>query len=145
MQNDNTELIESIFSFSRLMKEEMSYDSRFLHLSMLQLQALFYINTHEGCQMSEIANNFKIELPSATSLINKLKSLSFVERKTDEKDRRLVRIFLTIKGKSMFEQAMKERSKKLSAILQHLSLQDKTALQEILQKLILKMEQRYEK
>lgn len=143
--SDTTQLIESIFTFSRLMKEEMSYDSDLLHLSMLQLQALVYIHRHPDCQMSEIATHFKIELPSATSLITKLKSLQLIARKADKKDRRLVRIALTTKGEKLLADALKERSKKVTQILKHLSEEDKNALLSILQRLIIKMEANSEK
>jgi len=141
----NTQLIEAIFEFSRNLKGEMSYDCHIMHLSMLQLQVLLHLKHSPASQMSEIATKFHIELPSATSLINTLKKAKLVVRKTDEKDRRLVRISLTQSGEDMLTDAMKERNKKVSTTLQHLSQEDKITLLSILQKLIVKMEVKNEK
>lgn len=141
----NTQLVESIFTLSRLMKEKMSYDSDLLHLSMLQLQTLVFISRHADCQMTEIATHFKIELPSATSLVTKLKSLQLITRKADKKDRRLVRIALTTKGQKLLTDALKERSKKMTQVLRQLTDEDKSILLNILQRLILRMEKNNEK
>lgn len=141
----NTQLVEEIFKFSRFMKGQMCFDTALLRLSMLQLQALVFLKRHDKAQMSEIATNFKIELPSATSLVHKLSTLHLVERQADEKDRRLVRIVLTKKGKALLDQAMKERSKKISNTLSYLSEADRKDLLRIMQKLVATMEKIYEK
>lgn len=136
----HTQLIEAFFQMSRLMKEEMGYSSRLCHLSLVQLQALVFLKKNPDAQMGEIATNFKIELPSATSLMNTLSKLDLVERKADKKDRRLVRISLTQQGTALLADAMKARKKKLDETLKHLSKEDKKSLLDIIQKLISKME-----
>src|ERR1700685_845456 len=87
--------IEVMFKCSRLFRERMHYTSTIAHLSYLQIQTLTYLKLQQNAQMSEIAEHFHIELPSATSLLNKLVALQLVKRQQDEKDRRLVRIVLT--------------------------------------------------
>jgi MarR family transcriptional regulator, organic hydroperoxide resistance regulator len=133
MKTDNTfELVEIVFKISRLMKEEMSYTCNLIHLSILQIQTLIYINKNGKIPMSDIAEYFHIELPSATSLLNKLCDLKLVERHADELDRRLVIITLTTRGKTMLEQAMNERRKKLEKMLSYLSEKERSELLNIL-------------
>lgn len=141
----NSQLTEAIFTMSRLMKDQMSRTSQAGNLTIVQLQTLVFLKQHPHVPMSEIANYFKIELPSATSLINKLVREKLVTRKLDPKDRRLVRITLTDKGKNLLTQGMKERSRKIEKNLSYLSQEDKTNLLAILKKMIEKMEEQYEK
>ena len=136
----NSQILESIFTLSRIMKEQMSYDSELVHLSLLQLQVLIYLKKHPSSQMTDIANAFKIELPSATSLITKLTKLKLASRKTDPKDRRFVRISITTTGDALLQKAMKTRSEKITSSLEYLSEEEKKSLLSILQKVIMKME-----
>lgn len=138
----NDKLLEFIFKLSRF-KEHMAFSSDLTQLTMHQIQALVFLQKHENAQMREIAEHFKIELPSATSLINKLVSVNLVERKADEHDRRLVRIVLTQHGKDLFEQVKKDRSKKIEQMLSYLSEEDKHELLRIMEKLVAKMEEMY--
>src|SRR5260221_13397325 len=139
-KNMNGELIESIFRLSRLMKDNMCYSSELTTLSLLQLQALIFLNKKQNAQMREIAEQFKIEMPTATSLINKLSAAKLVSRQEDVKDRRLVRIVLTEQGKTLLEKAMKERTKKMHFLLSYLSDNDKIELLRIIQILTKQME-----
>jgi DNA-binding MarR family transcriptional regulator len=82
--------------------------------------------------MSALAEHFHIELPSATSLINILSQQKLVARVTDPLDRRLVRVTVTEVGKTLMEQALKERRKKLEKIVSYLSDREKTDLTDIL-------------
>jgi DNA-binding MarR family transcriptional regulator len=127
------------------MKETMSFSSDFANLSLLQIQALIFIKRNERVQMSEIAQNFTIELPSATSLVNKLCILKLVERKSDESDRRLVRIVLTRKGEEMLEKVMNERSKNIRKNISILSEDDRKDLLRITKTLLEQMQKMYEK
>jgi DNA-binding MarR family transcriptional regulator len=143
MKQDNpNELVEMIFTVSRLMKDEMSYTNNFIHLSILQIQTLFFLNhhKHEHVSMSEIAAYFTIELPSATSLLNKLYDLHLVARHADPQDRRLVLISLTDEGKKLLEQAMHDRRKKLEKMLSYLSGNEKIELFNIIKTLNTKLQ-----
>ena len=131
MTKDNTlELVEMIFKLSRLMKEEMSYSDHLFRLSILQIQTLIFLNQNQNKNnsMSDIAGYFRIELPSATSLLNKLCDQKLVERHADQEDRRLVLISLTTKGKALLEQAISQRRKKLEKFLSYLSETEKLEL-----------------
>ena len=143
--NTDSKLIEAIFLFSRLMKENMSYSSELTKLTLLQLQALIFLKQKPYVQMREIADKFTIEMPTATSLINKLCKIKLVARQEDANDRRLVRVVLTDQGKYLLEKAMRERTKKINSILAYLSENDKNDLLKILQVLTHQMEKQNEK
>ncbi len=145
MQNADNQLIEAVFSLSRLMKGTMSFQCTVVHLSLLQIEALIYIMKNNDCQMREIAERFKIEMPTATSLINKLCIMKLTKRISDKKDRRIVRINLTEKGKQLLDEAMEERSKKIHKLLIHIPENDKKELLRIIQTVLVNLEKEYEK
>lgn len=134
------QLIELLFKTSRLMKEEMSYTHDLTHLSILQVQTLIFLHQHQNVTMSDIADFFHIELPSATSLLNKLYRHRWVARHEDPQDRRLVRVDLTTKGKTMLEQVMRDRKKKLQKVLSYLSTKEKIELKNILKTLSIRLQ-----
>ncbi len=138
--SNNDLLIEAFFKLSRLMKENMSYSSSIAKLSLLQIQALVFLQQKPNAQMREIAVQFKIEMPTATSLVNKLCKMGLVVRKEDLQDRRLVRISLTDQGRSLLTKAKIDRSKKLTQIISYLSESDQQVLKKIIMTLIDKME-----
>jgi len=141
MKQDNTfGLVEMLFKISRLMKHEMSFTNNLTHLSVLQIQTLLFLNQNTNSSMGDIAEYFRIELPSATSLINKLCDQKLVKRFEDSEDRRLVRIALTGDGKTLLEKAIRERRKKLEKILSYLSAREKSDLSTILKTLNNKMQ-----
>ncbi len=136
MTTQDTQLIDAIFRLSRVMKKDNNADNNLYHLSMLQVQTLVFLKKNPDSQMGEIASNFSIELPSATSLINKLAKVNLVLRKADKKDRRLVRIALTGKGELLLNKAIKEKEEKIKENLSHLSETDKTDLLRIIGKML---------
>ena len=143
MKTDTTfELVEVMFSVSRLMKGEMEYTNNVAHLSILQLHTLKFIGEHGEVSMSKIAEKFHIEHPSATSLLNKLYDQNFVVRRTDTEDRRLVHVSLTAEGRKLLERAMHDRRKKIEKILSYLSDTEKKNLLSILKTLQIKLQER---
>jgi DNA-binding MarR family transcriptional regulator len=146
MQTDTTnKLIEATFKISRAMKDSMCYTSSITQLSLVQLQALIFIKKNPNVPMRKIAEHFRIELPSATSLLNKLSTMKLVERHTDPDDRRIVRINLTTDGQTLLKNAMIERAKKMEKLLSFLPEEDKSTLLRIVTTLTEKMEEQNEK
>ncbi len=122
MARDKTsELVETIFNTARLLKAHMSYTGKLTHLSILQIQTLFFLSKHKNVPMNEIARYFGIELPSATSLLNKLYAHRLVTRHVDKTDRRLTRISLTAQGEKLLDEALCARRKKLKKVLSYLT------------------------
>lgn len=140
-----SKLIEVLFRNSRLLREHMCYSSDIVQLSVLQIHTLFFLKKQKNAQMREIAENFRIELPSATSLLNKLVVLQLVKRQSDLQDRRLVRVVLTEKGEALLEKAMEEKTAHIEHMLSFLSDFEKKELVRLLEKLNSRMEKEYEK
>jgi len=136
-------LTDTLFTFLRCMKEQMS--SKEAQVSMVQLQTLHFLKQHPHSPMRKVAEYLGVELPSATSLVEKLVKTNIVERHTDEEDRRLVKISLTKKGDLLMAKAVEERRKNIEKVLSQLSSGDKKQLLTILKKLTATMGMRYER
>lgn len=141
----NDQLIEIIFALSRAMKEGMTFDSETSQLTVLQLQALIFIKKNKAVSMGDIANQFKISLPTATVLSDKLVNTDLIQRDRDENDRRIVDVSLTKNGESLLREAMKQRHQKINKMLSYLSSEDKKKLFNILKNLSVNIQKAYEK
>ncbi len=141
----NDQLAEIIFSFSRVMKEEMTFDSETSQLTVLQLQALILIKKKKILSMSDIADQFKISLPTATVLSDKLVKTKLVKRARSKSDRRIVNVLLTEKGEVVLTKAIRQRHQKINKMLSYLSLKDKRQILRIMKNLSGKIEKAYEK
>lgn len=141
----NDQLAETIFALSRSMKEEMTFDSDTLQLTVLQLQALIFINKNKAVLMGDIANHFDISLPTATVLSDKLVKAKLIKRNRNKKDRRIVNVSLTEKGKTLLKKAIKQRHQKINKLLSYLSVNDRKKLLSILENLSVNINKSYEK
>lgn len=130
-----TKFFEVMFKNSRLLRDKVNYSSDTAQLSTLQVQTLSLLKKQSSIQMREIADYFHIELPSATSLLNKLVALHLVKREQDAKDRRLVRVTLTADGNGILRKAMDEKLKHLEHMLSYLSETEQLELLRLLEKL----------
>lgn len=130
-----TKFFEAMFKNSRLLRDKMNYSSDITQLSILQVQTLSLLKRQTSVQMTEIADYFHIELPSATSLLNKLVALQLVKRHQDSKDRRLVRITLTDEGDNLLKKAMDKKLTSIEHMLSYLSQEEQHELLRLVEKL----------
>jgi DNA-binding MarR family transcriptional regulator len=141
----NEEIIETMFGLSRLIREKGFFNSNASNLTLLQFHTLLFIYKQKNVTMGDIATSFSITLPTATTLINKLISANLIERKSDQNDRRIVRIVASDKGKEILKETKKIRNKKIKNILSYLSADEKIKLLYILDDLQKRMEEEIEK
>src|SRR5579883_1577596 len=91
-------LVELMVSFSHCVKEGMTIHSTLGELTVAQIRALVFLKHNPQSPMSLLAKEFHIELPSVTSMVDRLIKQELVIRESDPNDRRMVRISLTLKG-----------------------------------------------
>jgi DNA-binding MarR family transcriptional regulator len=141
----NDQITEVFFEVSRGIREKMAFSCEAAQLTVLQLQTLVLINKKKILSMGDLANEFKISLPTATVLSDKLVNLGLVKRFESKTDRRIVNVSMTEKGKSLFKIAMKQRHIKINQLLSYLSLEDRRELFRILNNLSNNIKKNYEK
>jgi DNA-binding MarR family transcriptional regulator len=136
MTNDTAnKFIEAMFKNSRLLREKAHFSSDVSNLSIMQMQTLNFIKRQNKVPMSDIAEYFHIELPSATSILNKLVALQLVKRLKDPNDRRMVRVILTSEGDAILKEVMKKKALHIEKMLSFLSKEEQSELLRLIEKL----------
>lgn len=128
MQEELSEIEKTLFQISRLAKGAFSVSTDLCSLSMLDIQTLVFLRERNGANMSEIAGHLNTELPSSTSLVNKLVKNNLVQRLPDESDRRVVVINLTETGEKFLTRAVEVRNEHTKKFLSYLSSNQKKQL-----------------
>lgn len=92
-----------IHDVSRLRR--VSYDRELAPLGITRSQwwVLAFISRNDGLPQTQLANELDVGKVALGSLIDRLQIAGFVERRADEKDRRVKRVFLTDKARDLIK------------------------------------------
>jgi len=134
-QTLNQKIINQFYNIYRSLRKNTSFDKQLLNLTILQIHTLIYIYNYKHSSVKELADYFKISLPTASVLLNKLVELNLVKRNPDNKDRRINQLTLTLKGKKAITIILKERQKKINSLLSKLTKKDRIELFRIIKKI----------
>ncbi|MFN2747436.1 MULTISPECIES: MarR family winged helix-turn-helix transcriptional regulator [Bacillus] len=106
------ETVEQLIqAFSRVRYLEMKHTIPSQDWKNNEGKALMFLNENagkEGKMVSEISQALHVTSPFATQLLNRLNEKGLIDRRMDQGDRRIVRIFLTDKGKKAAKEVKKE-------------------------------------
>ena len=94
-------------------------------ISMPQFDVLEYLSHRDACLMTELARTFHISKPAATGLIDRLVAQKLVDRLLSAKDRRVVKVRLTAKGRQAVSSVLERRRQNLVKIFAHISASDR--------------------
>lgn len=135
MSNSLThQIISDIFIAARTIHKKFE-DSHRKPYPLLYYIILRYINEKSYVSMKNIADFLSITPPSATSIINRLIKLNLLKRQNNPKDRRIIKIVVTSKGKKVLENEMKKVSRHLKEIFSQLNQKEQKQLVKILTKI----------
>jgi DNA-binding MarR family transcriptional regulator len=129
------QIIHTVFELGRLIRHDALCREKGREgekTNFLQIHALFIIDAQEGLTMKEFASALMITSPSATSFINRLVRMGWVTRMSDPKNRKIIRLKLSAKGKTVMKKKMLERREHMHSILNQLSSKDQESLSRIL-------------
>lgn len=74
-----------------------------------QFVALQWISEEKGITIGELSGQLFLAFSTTTDLVDKLEEKDLVERRKDEKDKRLVRIYLKSKGEDIIQSVIRKR------------------------------------
>jgi DNA-binding MarR family transcriptional regulator len=86
--------------------------------------------------MGELSEALNIPLSTATRLVNRLDRSGYVERLTDPKDRRIVRIVLTEEGKRLYRTIHDFAQQRIQVALHHFTTRERKVLVALLHKTV---------
>jgi MarR family transcriptional regulator, organic hydroperoxide resistance regulator len=92
---------ESLDKVSSKMRRDYSESLRELNLHVGQDKLLARLWLGEGVTQMQLCEHLKCEPPTVTNMVKSLEQNGFIYRKRDELDARIMRIYLTDKGKEL--------------------------------------------
>lgn len=96
------ELLIELFNDILVIEQKSLKEGSFSDLSITEMHTIEAVGMYESRTMSEIAQDLNITVGTLTIAINNLVRKEYVEREKSDKDRRLVMIKLTRKGKLVY-------------------------------------------
>lgn len=92
---------ESLDKVSSQMRRDYSENLRELNLYVGQDKLLARLWSGDGVTQMQLCEHLMCEPPTVTNMVKSLEQNGFIYRKRDEQDARVMRIFLTEKGKEL--------------------------------------------
>ncbi len=103
-------------------------------ITLPQMVALDYVFQKTNVTMTEIAKALDIKTSSASVLVDRLIRQKMLSRKGDEKDRRVIWIGITSKGKRVVAHIKEQKCKSVKAVFGHLTDRERASYLSILLK-----------
>lgn len=123
----------------RMMREITRRESNYLSrgkISLPQLSVLGHLDRQEDCPMHELAQVLGVSRPAATGLVDRLISQGLVSRHGDPKDRRVVRVNLTAKGRKVLSAIWEQKRRVITQVFGRLSAADRSHYLSTLEKVV---------
>ncbi|RKD75969.1 DNA-binding MarR family transcriptional regulator [Sinobaca qinghaiensis] len=92
---------QSLDKVSSRMRRDYSESLRELNLYVGQDNLLFRLWADDGITQMQLCDHLKCEPPTVTNMVKSLEQNGFIQRKRDEHDARVMRIYLTDKGRAL--------------------------------------------
>ncbi|MBW7987220.1 MarR family winged helix-turn-helix transcriptional regulator [Lactobacillus helveticus] len=97
-QEINDALYNTYYGINRIEEEELK-KSRFKDLTVKEMHAIDAITMYDHLTVSQVADKLHLSRATVTSTVDRLVRKRYAERIRDEKDRRVVHLALTKKGR----------------------------------------------
>jgi len=97
-----------------------------------QAGALRQLAANDGMSQRDLAQNMHLSRPTVTVMLKAMEAHDVVERRVDEKDQRITRVFLTEKGRTLAEQAQEGIASYINTSIGALSEKDRRELDRLL-------------
>jgi len=93
-----------------------------------QLRAMTALSEDSLVSMGELCKMANVKMPSLTEVVDRFEAEGILERIRDTRDRRVVKVHFTGKGKKVHRDMLKRRADKLTHLLGSLSKKERTLL-----------------
>ncbi len=122
-------------------RHEHNYLSRG-KITLPQLWTLEYLARQNGCPMSQLARFLHISRPATTGLIDRLIAQGLVRRLDDVRDRRVIRVHITAKGRRILTSIWEQKRRMLVEVFGQISPADRTQYLTTLERVVEILERR---
>ncbi|AET57216.1 MarR family winged helix-turn-helix transcriptional regulator [Paenibacillus terrae] len=126
---------QSLDRISSQMRRDYSESLRELNLYVGQDNLLYRLWLGDGITQMQICEHLNCEPPTVTNMVKSLEQNGFIYRKRDEQDARVMRIFLTDKGKELEEPVDIKWRQQQNKLLQSILPEERVLLRQLLKQL----------
>lgn len=120
---------------SSRIRRDYSEMLRELNLYVGQDNFLYHLWSADGATQMELCEHLNCEPPTVTNMVKSLEQNGFVYRRKDDKDGRVMRIYLTQEGRALEQPVEKLWRNHQDKILKSISEEERLSLREILVKI----------
>lgn len=129
----NVELMTKIRSVENIIKRKKTGNQ---HKNNSNGRIITVVHDHDGMTQSQLADYLSIRPQSLTRALSDLEKEGLIYRKRDEKDHRIVKVFIDQKGRERYETIALLRKDRASKVFKALDEQEKQTLRNLLAKII---------
>lgn len=126
---------ESLDKVSSQMRRDYSESLRELNLHVGQDKLLARLWSGDGVTQMQLCEHLKCEPPTVTNMVKSLEQNGFIYRKRDEQDARVMRIFLTDKGKELEKPVDFKWKQQQEKLLHSISSEDLLLLRQLMKQM----------
>lgn len=135
--DDYINRVEDIFA--SFVKKFNGYEKRCLpaiDVTIVQLHVLNFVFKNPICKMSDLSDFFGVTLSNMTSMVERLHREGFLKRDKDSKDRRIVRIMLSSKGKKVIKDFKEHKKRNLTLFFQSMPKKELDTMISLMEKAV---------
>ncbi|MCM3724618.1 MarR family transcriptional regulator [Neobacillus cucumis] len=125
----------SLDKVSSQMRRNYSESLRELNLYVGQDNLLARLWLGDGITQMQLCEHLKCEPPTVTNMVKSLEQNGFIYRKRDEEDARVMRIYLTDKGKELEEPVEFKWKQQQKKLLQSISAEERLILRDLIKRM----------
>ncbi|MEI2393586.1 MarR family winged helix-turn-helix transcriptional regulator, partial [Priestia megaterium] len=125
----------SLDKVSSQTRRNYSESLRELNLYVGQDNLLARLWLGDGITQMQLCEHLKCEPPTVTNMVKSLEQSGFIYRKRDEEDARVMRIYLTDKGKELEETDRFKWKQQQEKLLQSISAEERLILRDLLKRM----------
>ncbi len=122
-------VMDTIPLLMRFIRADMRENSA-ASLSIPQLRTLAFLKRNPGASLSELAEHLGVTCATASTTIERLVQRDFVQRADHPQERRRIVLNITVEGKQHFEQTQSQTRTHIKDILQDLTLEEITQIEQ---------------
>ncbi|MFM9281833.1 MarR family winged helix-turn-helix transcriptional regulator [Paenibacillus jiagnxiensis] len=126
---------QSLDRISSQMRRDYSESLRELNLYVGQDNLLYRLWLGDGVTQMQLCEHLKCEPPTVTNMVKSLEQNGFIYRKRDEQDARVMRIYLTDKGKELEAPVGAKWRAQQEKLLHSFSTEERLILRQFMQKM----------
>lgn len=131
----DAEIREALQGIALLTRKRYSRELRKLQLHIGQELALFHLWEQDGLSQSELGERTGTEASTISNMLNKLEKDGIIFRERSASDQRVIRVFLTEKGKKLQEPVEEIWCAHEKSLLTGLVVEEKLLLRRLLQQM----------